>query len=101
MCSSDLIKKLEDINERVVLVKNIEAFGGRVFDACLNLDRLVLSGHIDKCVSKNEIMRKNYNSIVVFTKPEISIPVEVPELEKWCGYLSNGNQNGIIKVEME
>jgi len=96
----DVVRLLPDINERVILVKNIEAFSARVFEACLSLNNIVLSGHLDTCVSKDKIMDKKYNSMVVFTKPEIALHVEVPELPKWSGYLSSTNQTGIIKVEM-
>lgn len=94
-------KILEDLKERVVLVKNIEAFSHDVFDACLDLEKLILSGHIDMCVAKDKILVKNYKSIVVFTKPEIPLPLEIPVLEKWTGYLSSENQTGIIKVDIK
>jgi hypothetical protein len=94
-------KILEDINERVVLVKNIEGFSSKVFDACLGLKNIVLSGHIDTCTSKEQIMNKKFKNMVVFTKPEILLPIEVPELEKWTGYLSSEDKRGIIKVQME
>lgn len=93
-------KVLEDINERVVLVKNIEAFSTEAFDACLSLQKVILSGHIDTCTSKEQIMSKAFKSMVVFTKPEISLPIQVPVLEKWTGYLSSEDKNGIIKVQI-
>ncbi len=96
----EAIKELEDIDERVILVKNIEAFGQDVFKVCLDLNKLVLSGNIDMCVAKAEILQKSFESIVVFTKPEIPLSIEVPELEKWTGYLSSENNTGIIKVKM-
>lgn len=94
-------KVLEDINERVVLVKNIEAFSTEAFDACLSLQKVILSGHIDICTSKEKIMSKEFKSMVVFTKPEISLPIEVPVLEKWTGYLWSEGKTGMIKVEID
>jgi hypothetical protein len=96
----EALKSLSGINERVVLVKNIEAFSAKVFDSCLNLEKVVLSGHIDACVAKDKIMEKKYNSMVVFTKPEITLQIGVPELEKWTAYLSTQSKTGIIRVEM-
>jgi hypothetical protein len=96
----EALKLLTDINERVVLIKNIEAFSARVFDACLPLNKIILSGNLDSCVAKEKILNKFFQSIVVFTKPEISLPIEIPQLEKWTGYLSNPNQNGTIKVQI-
>lgn len=96
----EVLKNIEDISGRVILVKNIEAFGQKVFDACLEMDNIVLSGNIDKCIAKDQIIKKEYKNIVVFSKPEISIPFEIPELEKWTGYLSGENNKGIIKVQI-
>lgn len=97
----EVLQNLEDINDRVVLVKNIEAFNHDVFNACLHLEKVIFSGDIDRCVVKKELLNKNFNSIVVFTKPELALPLEVPELEKWTGYLSSENQSGMIKVQMD
>ncbi len=95
------VKNLEDIKDRVVLVKNIEAFSKQVFDSCLGLNKIIFSGHIDNCVAKEEVIKKSYKNIVIFTKPEIPIKIDIPDLEKWCGYLSSENLTGIIKVKID
>lgn len=97
----EALKIVPDIDTRVVLVKNIEAFNAAVFDACLGLTKIILSGNLDECISKNPIAQKNFQNIVVFTKTETPLPVEVPELEKWTGYLSGTDAKGIIKVLVE
>lgn len=97
----EAVKLLPDLGERVVLVKNIEAFSAEIFNACLYLDKLILSGNLDTCVAKEEIIKKPFKSIVVFTKTEIPLPVEIPELEKWSGYLTSENARGIIKVKVD
>ncbi len=96
----EAIKYLKDIKDRIILVKNIEAFSKKVFDSCLNFNKIILSGHIDTCASKNGILKKHYKSIVVFTKPQIPLPIQIPELEKWTGYLSNEGYKGMIKVKI-
>lgn len=97
----EALKILPDIEQRVVLVKNIEAFSSAVFDSCIGLSRIILSGNLDECVSKNQIAEKPFQNIVVFTKTVTSLPVELPELEKWTGYLSGTDAKGIIKVLVE
>jgi hypothetical protein len=92
------IKILPDINERVVLVKNIEAFSMPIFDHSLNLNKIIISGDIDNCVAKDEIIKKSFETIVAFNKTETVLPIEVPVLEKWSGYLSSQSKKGIIKV---
>ncbi len=95
------IKELKDINERIILVKNIEAFSDELLDSCLNFKNIILSGDIDTCVSKEKIIKKTFKSVVVFTKPETSLSIDVPELEKWTGYLDGGDKKGIIKVKVD
>lgn len=97
----EAIKTLEDVKDRVVLIKNIEAFNKDIFNACLDLQKVILSGHIDTCISKDLILQKSFKNIVVFTKPEISLPIEIPVLEKWSGYLSSEERSGIIKVKID
>jgi hypothetical protein len=97
----EAIKKLEDIKERIVLVKNIEAFSLDVFNGCLGLEKVVLSGNIDLCVAKDQILKKSFKTIVVFTKPETPLLIKVPTLEKWTGYLSSENNTGMIKIQVD
>lgn len=94
------LKKLDDINERVVLVKNMEVFSDAVFDSCLKLQKIILSGNLDECPMKKQISDKQYKTIVLFSKPETTLKVEPPTLEKYTGYLwSNGNE-GLVSIKM-
>ena len=95
----DVLKTIKDLDERVVLLKNIEAFNANTLEICLDLEKVILSGDLDTCVLKDKIIEKKFNSIVVFTKPEIPLPFDVPILEKWQGYLSSKDKNGIIKIQ--
>ncbi len=96
----EAIKRLPDIHERVVLVKNIEAFSMPIFDHALNLNKIIISGDIDNCVAKDEIIKKSFETIVAFNKTETVLPIEVPVLEKWSGYLSAKTKQGIVKVSI-
>ena len=95
----EVTRKLEDLKERVVLVKNIETFDSEVINICLGLDKVILSGDIDACLNKEKIINKNFKTIIAFNKPEILLPIEVPLLEKWTGYLSNGDVVGTIRIQ--
>ena len=92
-------EELSDVDKRVILVKNIEAFSMKTFEHVLKLNKIILSGDIDNCVAKNEIIKKSWNSIVAFNKPETTLLIKIPILEKYNGYLSNKNKNGIIKIK--
>ncbi|MBU0569797.1 hypothetical protein KKB40_03375 [Patescibacteria group bacterium] len=95
------VEKLDDINERVVLVKNMEVFSDAVFDSCLRLQKIILSGNLDECSMKKQISEKQYKTIVLFSKSETPLKVEPPELEKYKGYLWSDSEEGLVSVRME
>ncbi len=95
----EVVEVLPDLRERVVLIKNIEVFSDKLFDACLNLEKIILSGNIDACVAKKRIAKKHFNSIIAFNQPMSPLPITVPSLEKWTGYLSSGNKSGVVVIQ--
>lgn len=95
------IEKLGDLSERVVLVKNMEVFSDAVFDSCLKLQKIILSGDVDKCSAKKQISDKAFKTTVLFTKPETSLRVEPPLLEKYTGYLCSDGKEGFVSVQLE
>ena len=94
----EAIKSLSDIRERIILIKNIEVFGGEMIEKCLDFKKIILSGNIDTCVSKEKIMDSKFETYIVFNQPEISFPIQIPVLEKYSGYLQSGTIRGVIKV---
>lgn len=95
------LENLEDIKERVVLIKNIENFSGKLIELSLKLDKAIISGDVDLCSSNKQIMEKQFNTIVIFSNPKTTMPFNIPELEKYKGYLWNLDKKGIIKVQKE
>lgn len=94
----EVVKNLPDLHERVVLIKNIEVFNEAVFDASLFLEKIVLSGDIDACVSKEKITKKNFQTVIAFNQPQIDISLTVPLLEKYTGFLSSDIKEGVVTV---
>jgi len=97
----EIVKILPDLQERVVLIKNMEVFSKKVFDTCLDLEKIILSGHIDECIDKERISKKDYETLIAFSKPEISLPIEVPVLEKYNGYMVSKDKSGIVNVKKD
>lgn len=95
----EIANSLPDLHERIILIKNIEVFSEKVFEVCLNLEKVILSGNIDTCIAKEKISQHNFKTIVAFNQSTISLPITVPVLEKWYGYLSNDTGSGIIAVQ--
>jgi len=95
-----VIEKLNDLSERIVLIKNMEVFDDLIFDHCLKLKKVILSGDIDKCIAKEEIIAKQCETIVAFTKPRAALPIEIPALEKYTAYFWNIKKQGLVMVKM-
>jgi len=93
------LKKLSDLDERIILVKNIEVFSQAVFDACLENKKIILSGNIDKCVAKKQIASTKFNTIVAFSQAEIKLGINLPLLEKYTGYWQGQEISGQVKLK--
>lgn len=96
----EALQSLKDLDERVVLVKNFEIVNANTIESSLRLEKIIISGDIDKSIAKKQIISKLYKTTVLFSNPEISLSVKAPELEKYTGYLNTGNKAGIVKLEM-
>lgn len=95
----EVAKVLPDLKERVVLIKNMEVFSEKVFDICMNLEKVILSGDIDTTLDKKRISKKDFKTMIAFSKPEIDLPIEIPTLEKYVGYLSSQNKKGLVTIQ--
>lgn len=95
----EAIKIIPDLQERVVLIKNMEVFSEAVFKIALNLEKIILSGNIDTCVSKEKISKKNFKTKIAFNQPEIDIGISVPALEKYTGFLNRDSGSGVVAIQ--
>ena len=66
-------ESLDDIEKRVIFVKNIEMFKNSTIRKCLNFERIILSGNIDKCQLKKEVLKKPYTTTILFNQPQIKV----------------------------
>ena len=69
----EVIKTLKDIDERIIFIKNIDIFNMPLFNACLQHNKLILSGNLDFCPAKKIILGKKFASILLFSQPEIDL----------------------------
>jgi hypothetical protein len=75
----EALKSLPDLSERVILVKNFERFDREVINASLGFKKIILSGNIDKC--------------------ETPLPLELPSLRKYAGYLKAAGKDGSVEIK--
>ncbi len=95
----EAVKTLPDLKERVILIKNMEVFSQEVFDNCINFEKIILSGNIDTTIDKDRISKTDFKTIIAFSKPEISLPIEIPILERYVGYLSSQDKKGLVTIQ--
>ncbi len=96
----EVCTSLADLDERVVLVKNIEVFGQAVFDVCFPLQKIILSGNIDTCVAKEQIVAHPFATVVMFAQPQIDLPYTAPALQKYQAYMWGNRGEWFLHVDM-
>lgn len=94
----EALNHLDDINERIIFIKNFETFNDKVILAVINRQRLVMSGNLDASKDKNTISEKHFQTIIQFSKSEIKLTKNYPGLEKYSGYFWQNDRDGLIKI---
>jgi hypothetical protein len=98
----NFIKKLDgikDLNERIVLFKNIEDYSENLFNRLKEHKLTIFSGNIDKCEFGEQLMKMNFKTKIFFTYPdkfEIENKIDLP---KYSGYIIGERFNGVIQIE--
>jgi hypothetical protein len=94
----EIIKTIPDLSERVVLIKNIDSYTKKLFDAIKGLKLLVFSGDLDKCQFADDLIHLNFESRIFFSFSE-KYPIEgVKEIPKYFGKIVGERYNGVIKL---
>jgi hypothetical protein len=94
------IQKLDDINDRVIFIKNIEMFSEALLMTCINFEKIILSGDIDLCSNIELILQKKFHTKIFFNQPNSMKDVLIPQLEKYTGYFLSENMKGITKLRL-
>ncbi|MEN9328382.1 MAG: hypothetical protein RI947_1190 [Candidatus Parcubacteria bacterium] len=92
----EAVKTFRDIDERVILIKNMELFDSSVYSSIKHLKHIVLSGDLDACSYRNEILQSPLKTKIVFSSPKTDIGEYVPYLEKYNGYLWMDAMKGTV-----
>ncbi|MDO8269097.1 MAG: hypothetical protein Q7T54_00295, partial [Candidatus Levybacteria bacterium] len=92
------VKELEDINERVILIKNIDLFDQSIFDAVFEKNKVVISGDIEKVSYKEHLLTRNFKTKILFSPASFE---QIPELQEWNGYLITENKKGEVSLEIQ
>ncbi len=97
----ECVAKHPELLNRVILIKNIESFSQQIFDMTINSPRVIFSGDLSACVAKEVLRVKDYESIIVFPNHKTQFNFEIPELEKYVGFLHHKNgRQGLLKLSL-
>lgn len=94
----DALNTLDDINERIIFVKNFERFDRNTIMAISDKQKLIISGNLDSSPVKNELLKKKYKTIIQFSKPNIPLTKDFPSLKKYIGYFWQNNKESLIQT---
>jgi len=95
---NDTVKILPDVQERILVVKNIEIVDVSVLETALKFEKIILSGNIDLCSLKEKILQKKIETKIFFSQSK-NIPINLPKLEKYQAYFENTSKRGIITIK--
>jgi hypothetical protein len=94
---ANYIHTLPDINERIIVVKNADLFDEKVFDLILTKRNVVISGDINRCVSKENILIKNFETKITFSEFN---GMQIPELKKYQSFLVGSGTSGFVTTHI-
>lgn len=96
----EAIRELSDADERIIFIKNFEeTLNPVLWDLLVDNNKVILSGDIDLSRLMPEIVRKKYSAKILFSRPDVGLGINVPELPKYSGYLKSGTKEGIVSVQ--
>lgn len=94
----EALNRLDDIDERIVFIKNFEAFDDKIVLVVSNKQKLIISGDLDSSAIKNELLKTKYKTIIQFSKSSLLPTKNFLELKKYVGYFWQNDKNGLIKT---
>lgn len=92
------LDKIEDLDERIILFKNIEEYSIKLFDKLKNHKYVIFSGDIDKCGFSEQLSNKDFKTEIFFSYPEKMEVENKIDLPKYKGLIVSSKYNGIISL---
>jgi hypothetical protein len=94
-----VIQSIDNIDEYVIFVKNIEEYDKSIMEFISTNTKILLSGTLEDCVFKEDLVKKEWISKIIFTDPQIDLQIELPKLEKYESYLESKKDKGILRLK--
>jgi hypothetical protein len=95
----ETLKNTPDLNERVVLIKNIDSYSSNLFNVTKNLNLIILSGDLDKCQFADSLIDKKFATKILFSPSEKYSQYDLSDLPKYNGKIINNTYNGMVSLD--
>lgn len=93
------LKNIQNLKERVLLIKNIDNYSPDIFAAVKDLELVIFSGDLDKCQFANSIINKKFTTKIFFSSSEKYPQYELSNLPKYHGKVVGDINNGIVSLD--
>jgi len=99
---SSFIKELDsitDLDERIILFKNIEDYSENLFNRLKNHKLIIFSGDVDRCVFGDKLFEMNFKTKIFFSysdKLEVKDKIDLP---KYNGHFIGERLSGVVRIE--
>ena len=94
------IKSIDDLAERIILIKNIEAYSYHLLEAIEGAGFLIFSGDLDKCKFADNLLNMKWATKIFFS-PSLKYPEDdLTDLPKYCGRIFSQKHQGIINLDI-
>jgi hypothetical protein len=94
------IKSLNDLTDRVILIKNIENYSQKIFEAVKDLKLVIFSGDLNKCHFADELIKKDFTTKIFFSESSKYPNEGLASLPKYCGRIFSDKYEGIINLDI-
>ena len=95
----DTIKEVTDLSERIILIKNIDNYSEKIFNAVKDLKLVIFSGDLDNCSFADKLIEKDFVSKIFFSQSERYPQKELDNLPKYVGKIIGINHAGTISLD--
>ncbi len=94
------IKTIPDLPERIILIKNIDSYSQKLFEAVKDNNLVIFSGDLDKCQFADDLLKKSFASKIFFSYSEKNPIEKLKLLPKYSGMIVGGKYNGVVRLEV-
>jgi hypothetical protein len=95
-----IIENTPNLSEIIVLIKNIDQYSKKIFEAVKDLKLIIFSGDLDKCEFSDDLLKMKLTSRIFFSYSEKYPMEETKLLPKYSGLIVSERYNGVIKLEV-